>query len=403
MKTEDALARLSLSSLRLHPDDLHAVVRELAVTIGLDDLRIHVVDLEQRQLVPLPVPDAEATEALAVDDSEAGRAYRLERPVIEDGTSILWLPLLDSAERFGVVRATIAPGTPAPEQLEHWTAFVSLVGEILANKQDHGDLIATTRRTSVMSVAAEMRWAMLPPLTFTGRNLAVSGVVLPAYEVAGDTFDYAVNGHLASLVIIDAVGHGLEAARIANLAVGAYRQGRRRGAGTIETYRSMDALVAAEFGDEKFATAQLATLDLRDGRLSWLNAGHPPPMVIRDGRRIDLQGDVCLPVGLAAQQAVASAATVVAEEALAPGDVVLFFTDGITEARSADGAEFGRDRLADLAEQTMASGGPASETVRLLSHAVLAHQAGVLQDDATLLLLSWTGPMPAGVGTPATP
>jgi hypothetical protein len=397
MQTEEALARLSLASLRLHPDDVHGLARELAEQIGLGDLRVHLVDMEQRTLVPLPVEGEKSTEAptLGVDESIAGRAYRLQQPVVvgEAGRPHVWLPLLDSTERLGVVRATIDPAATTDERIDGWMAFVSLVGEVIANKQDYGDLFTVTRRTSPMSVAAEMRWAMLPPLTFTGRNVAISGVVLPAYAVAGDTFDYAVNGDVAHLAIIDAVGHGLEAARIANLAVGVYRNGRRRRDGLADTYRSMDEHVAAEFGDDKFATAQLAALDLSTGRLSWLNAGHPPPMVIRNRRRLDLSCEVCLPVGLSSHHGVAEG--IVAEQSLEPGDVVLFFTDGITEARSSGGEEFGRDRLADLAERAVAAGRPSAETARLLSHAVLAHQADVLQDDATLLLLSWTGPSAA--------
>jgi serine phosphatase RsbU (regulator of sigma subunit) len=158
----------------------------------------------------------------------------------------------------------------------------------------------------------------------------------------------------------------------------------------LDTYRSMDELVALEFGEEKFATAQLATLELSTGRLRWLNAGHPAPMVIRNGRRVDLGSDIGLPVGLGGPDPVVNA------ESLEPDDVLLLFTDGITEARSVDGTEFGRERLADLTERAVAAGQPSAETVRLLSHAVLGHQVDVLQDDATLLLVSWTGPDPAG-------
>src|SRR4051812_42804896 len=204
MRTGDVLARLSHASLRLHPDDIHDVVRELGAAIGLDDLVLHLVDLEQRVLVPLPYGGATLAESIGVDSSTGGRAYRTQEPIVDGAT--LWLPLLDSAERFGVVRASLADaGSATPEQIDEWMAFASLVGEVVANKQDHGDVVATTRRTAPMSVAAELRWAMLPPLTFTGRNMTVSGIVLPTYSIAGDTFDYAVNGDVAHIVIIDAV------------------------------------------------------------------------------------------------------------------------------------------------------------------------------------------------------
>jgi serine phosphatase RsbU (regulator of sigma subunit) len=78
-------------------------------------------------------------------------------------------------------------------------------------------------------------------------------------------------------------------------------------------------------------------------------------------------------------------------EDLEPQDAVLLYTDGVTEARAPDGALFGTDRLADLLEREAASGQSAEELLRRLVQAVLDHQAGGLRDDATLLLVQWTG------------
>jgi len=78
-----------------------------------------------------------------------------------------------------------------------------------------------------------------------------------------------------------------------------------------------------------------------------------------------------------------------AVERLDPGDRVLLYTDGITEAHDAGGRLFGLRRLVELAERRPTTELPAQETVRRLSHAVLHHQRGRLQDDAGLLLLDW--------------
>ena len=80
-----------------------------------------------------------------------------------------------------------------------------------------------------------------------------------------------------------------------------------------------------------------------------------------------------------------------AEEALEPGDQVVFFTDGVTEARAPDGTFFGVDRLADLVSRASAGGNPVPETLRRLVHSILDHQAGDLQDDATAVLVEWKG------------
>ncbi len=394
-----AFSSLALSSSRLHPDDIPLLVANEAAKLGSADTTIYLSDMEQRLLVPLQAPGARPADPMSIDGTIAGRAYRTQRPVTVAGATTAegsngagataWLPLLDSAERIGAVSYALDE-EPDGQLLGQLAAFSNLVGELIANKADYGDSITRTRRIQDMTLAAEMRWSLLPPLTFTGRNLTISGIVEPAYEIAGDTFDYAVNDNTAHVVIIDAVGHGLEAARIADLAVSAYRHGRRRDLGPVETYREMDQILSQQFGHEKFATAQLATLDIANGQLCWLNAGHPPPMVIRRGHRIDLVAEVSLPIGLSHSHD--GGDPKMAATALEPDDVVLFFSDGVVEARSVEGEEFGRDRLGDMTVRALAAGQEPAETMRLLGHAILAHQLGVLQDDATLLILTWHGP-----------
>ena len=78
----------------------------------------------------------------------------------------------------------------------------------------------------------------------------------------------------------------------------------------------------------------------------------------------------------------------IAEEWLQPGDRIVFYTDGITEARDTAGRFFGIDGLVEHLERA-AAGQPAPETLRRISHDVLDHQGGTLQDDATLLIAEW--------------
>jgi serine phosphatase RsbU (regulator of sigma subunit) len=79
---------------------------------------------------------------------------------------------------------------------------------------------------------------------------------------------------------------------------------------------------------------------------------------------------------------------------LQPGDRVLLFTDGVVEERLDGGEQFGEDRLRQLLEQTSAERLTAAETVRRLSHALMAARRGRTSDDASLLLLEWKGPPP---------
>ena len=387
---ETVFGRLIDKSHRLHPDRLAPMVARELGPLGMSDVVVYVVDFEQHLLMPVPGEGLPDRDPLDIDATAAGRAFRTERLIEEperpgtDASVRMWIPMVDGSERLGILAVTVAS---VDDVLRRRALHVAaIVASMVVTKKHYGDCIELTRRLRPMDLAAELRWTMLPPLTYVDDRVAVSGVLVPAYEIAGDSFDYAMNGEVAHVAIVDAMGHGLEASRMANLALASYRSSRRQGLDLIASYGALDRIVTAEFGPDKFVTGQLASLDVTTGTLTWLNAGHPPPVLLR-GRSstIDLIADVSLPMGLG------DVSPTLAEAALEPGDCVLFFTDGVSEARSADGTLFGRRRLGELLVQVSADGEKPAEMMRRLCHAVLAHQNDTLQDDATLLVLCWMG------------
>jgi serine phosphatase RsbU (regulator of sigma subunit) len=291
---------------------------------------------------------------------------------------------LDGLERLGVVQLIFAAREErASEQDLH--AFAALLAEIVVVKNAYGDLFRSVRRRQPMSLAAEVAWHLLPPLTFGTDRLVISCVLAPAYDVGGDCFDYSVGDRTAHFAIFDAMGHGLGAGWLATVAVAAYRNGRRAGRDFRATLESIDRAIRTEFGRGKFVTAVLAELDLASGQLRWHLAGHPAPLLIRSGRVVaSLSSPPGLPLGL-------GGAREVFDTALEPGDRVLLFTDGVTEARSADGQFFDDARLADLVIRESAAGRPAPETLRRLMHALLRHRTGHRNDDATAMFVEWRG------------
>lgn len=365
------------------PNQLLEVTRAAAGTVGVTVPNLFLIDMEQRLLQPFP--GSATTEAQAVDATVAGRAYRsLERVEVEgDGTERrLYLPLLDGSERLGVMEVELGPDADVPRNL--FESLAVLVAELLMSKRLYGDAVVRTRRVRDMLLAAEIQWELLPPLTLVTPDVTITGILEPCYEVGGDVFDYAFNPPLVHVLLADAMGHGLDSSMIASLVIGAYRNCRRGGLGLVETYERVDAVVGERFGPDRFATANLAELDCRTGLLRWINAGHPPPMHVRGGKVVGrLEQPPWLPIGFG------DGSPEVAEFQLQPGDAVLWFTDGVVEARSADGGFFGEARLADLLERAIASQTPAPEILRRLTHAVLEHQGGELQDDATLLYVGW--------------
>ncbi len=240
-------------------------------------------------------------------------------------------------------------------------------------------------------LAAEMQHTTLPPLTFGSDRVVISGLLAPAYEVGGDVFDYAINGGTAHVAVFDAVGHGLQASLLSTLAVSCYRNCRRAGLDLADTACRIDEALDEMFGGERFVTALIGQLDLDTGLFRWVNAGHPAAMLLRGAQVVkELEGEPALPLGLSSLAGGSGpAAFPVTTESLQPGDRILLLTDGVDEARTEDGAFFGRDRLADFVAREAATGLPTPEVMRRLQQAVLRHQVGQLQDDATTLLVEW--------------
>ena len=169
------------------------------------------------------------------------------------------------------------------------------------------------------------------------------------------------------------------------------RNARRSGLGLAATVIALDACIAAQFGPDKFLTGIVGELHVPSGSGSGSPCGHPPAFLVREGQVVKrLGGVVGVPVGLD----LLDGAPEVGHERLQPGDRLVLFTDGVTEARDADGAFFGEDRLADFITREAADDRPVAETLRRLNLAVLRHQHGRLQDDATTVILEWRVPEP---------
>ena len=376
-----------LSAARLSvPDRVASLLADRGKALGADDVVVYLADQEQYVLVPVPTTSDGDRQPLNIDATLAGRCFRHVELQEAQGGREVWVPLLDGLERLGVVQLKFSDLTVrVDDELLH--AFAAMVAEMVLVKDAYGDLFTLVRRRETMSLAGEIAWNLMPPLTFGTERVVVSCVLAPAYDVGGDSFDYAVDDTTARLAIFDAMGHGLQAGLLATVAVAAYRHARRTGRSLVETVLAIDAAIADTFAEEQFVTAVLAELDLATGRLKWHCAGHPAPLLLRGIRVVQsLPGQPGLPLGLGT---VLGADPMIQEYSLEPGDRLLFYTDGVTEARDSDGDLFGTERLADLVTRATAAGHPAPETMRRLMHAILDHQNGVLQDDATTMFVEW--------------
>ena len=367
------------------PDVLAAAAAELGAT----DLVVYLVDFGQTSLEPLPdrMTHAEVAVTEAVATTMAGRAFTDQRVVTAERDQGLrvWVPLIEGSDRTGVIALTV-PGAD-DDLLEAFEDLGLLAGYLIAAQARCTDVYNLYRRRHRMSVPASLQWDLLPPLVLETDTVSVAGLVEPAYDVGGDCFDYAANGGMFDLALMDAMGHGLHSAVLAGLAMGVYRHGRREARSLDSMHDSIATALREQYEDASFVTGVLLRLAVDRGELTWISAGHPPPLLIRGGRVVgELSGRPAPPWGLI--DGPASVTT----DALEPGDSVLLYTDGVVEARTPGGELFGLDRLVDLTQAHASDLLRPEEIVRRLVGSVLTHRDADLRDDATVVLLRWDGP-----------
>lgn len=387
LSSMEAVRRLMDLRHRGRAEDLPTVLAAAAPLLDAESATVLLVDYGQLALHPLRGTTLDGPGALAVEDTLAGRAFTsAEQQWSDEGDGgTLWLPLLHGAERLGVLelRVKAYPPAAARHDLE---VIAALVAELIASRRFYGDAVEHTRRRLPMQLAAEIIWNQLPPLTFAVDGTMITAVLEPCYEVGGDAFDYAANGDVLHVALFDTVGHGISASALTTLTLNTYRNARRSGLSLTDTCRSIDKWIRAQYPGA-FVTALLAELDVPTGVYRRVSAGHPAELLLRGDRvRPALPTPNTLPLGLGH---LLPRPPQVVEEHLEPGDTLVFYTDGITEARDAAGELFGVDRLGEFLMETLRAGMSAPETMRRLIHTIVSYEEGELRDDATAAMLQW--------------
>jgi sigma-B regulation protein RsbU (phosphoserine phosphatase) len=210
-----------------------------------------------------------------------------------------------------------------------------------------------------------------------GLDLAV--MWQPAGGVGGDCFDVIASSSALGVTIADVAGKGMPAALLMSNLQAAVRAFAQDGAAPCAVAASVNRLMSRHMISGRFITFCFAWIDPARQRVIYVNAGHNPPLLVRANGRVDRLTEGGLVLGVFPD------ATFAQEEVPAtPGDRLVFYTDGITEARSASGEEFGEGRLADAAAACRAE--TADEMKARLTAAVHQFTGGMFDDDATIIV-----------------
>ena len=209
-------------------------------------------------------------------------------------------------------------------------------------------LEAERRTAHDLAIAQQVQTRLFPQRQPPVRTLAYAGVCHPARTVGGDYYDFLdLGSRRLGLVIADIAGKGIGAALLmANLQAALRSQCATAWEKPEQFLRSVHQLLYENTADGDYATLFFAEYDDDTRKLRYANCGHPPALLLHGDNSFERLRATCTVVGLFEKWDCA-----MEERELAPGDAVLLYTDGVTEALNGEGEEFGEERLLEAARQ----------------------------------------------------
>jgi serine phosphatase RsbU (regulator of sigma subunit) len=375
-------------------DAVEAITRVVGKALRARAVSFLIADLSGRALVRLayvPLDDAadgtashrgdEVATVMPFDGGIPEQALRTQVIQVQSRPAgwTVWAPVTERGEAIGLLELTL-PVEPDPRALAEINQTAHLLSFVVIANRRHTDLFEWGQRTTPFNLSAEIQRRLLPAaFTCEAGAFTLSGWLEPAATVGGDTFDYSLARDVLHFSVTDAMGHGVASALTATLGVGSLRNSRRRGLSLAEQADAANAAVTEFAGDTStFLTAVLGRVDLPTGTCQLVNAGHLPPLLIRDGEVEPMQLPRNFPLGMLPDSTYRAG-----EVTLLPGDRLVIITDGMLERQAAT-----LDLAAEL--RLLAELHP-REAVRALADAVLEVAGPVLADDATLMIIDWYG------------
>jgi serine phosphatase RsbU (regulator of sigma subunit) len=387
-------ARLDLGELLAAVEDAppfaaaDVLGRHLATAMNAREVSFLIADFGGRALIRLGhsgrLDDArargyETAERVPLLGSPQGRALATQTVEIEAGEDCrVFAPVTNRGEAIGVLELSLTEPPDEETVADIALAAHALAYVIIANRR-FTDLFEWGQRSVPLSLAAEIQHRLLPAAyTCEAGQFTLAGWLEPAGDVGGDTFDFAMERNTLHLSMTDAMGHEVNAALLATVLVGALRNARRAGSTLGEQVGVASDELAANAHRSGFVTGQVVRIDLRAGVANIVNAGHPAPLRLRDGRVEPLILEADPPFGT-----VHGHRYQVQPLPLAPGDRLMFFTDGIIERNTTE---------IDIAAMLLDSADMhPREAVQHLIQAILEATGGALNDDATAMCVDWHG------------
>jgi phosphoserine phosphatase RsbU/P len=296
---------------------------------------------------------------------------RADMPNEEKRIGVLYL---DSREKGSVLSRT------ARAALETLATEAALAIE---NARMYRETLDKAKMEQEMKIAADIQRALLPEPHRVGGFFDAIGASLPCRSIGGDFFDYVdlPDGEFG-FAVGDVAGKGAPAALLTAVLQGVFSSQASSGSGPAMTLSRVNQALIRRSIESRFATALYGVI-APDGRLTYCNAGHNPPLLVRTDGAVERLEKGGLILGLF-EHATFEEDTVV----MKPGDLLITFSDGVTEALSVSGEEFGESRLLECVQALR--GATVPELLEAILASVREFTIGAVQsDDVTALVLRY--------------
>ncbi len=321
---------------------------------------------------------------LMIDTASDGKLGTADSIRLQGITSILAAPLFVDEQVIGLIylEARLGKRSFTEEDLRLLTSLANTAAIKIQNQRLQADAAAKQRIEREMALAWDIQRRLLPQQAPELEGTELFGRTAPSRTVSGDYFDFFVREDgTADIVVADVCGKGMGASLLAASVQAAFQAWATENVPPDRLCAKLNDLVFRRTSPEKFVTFITALYDPRSGSFLYTNAGHNPGILLRaDGTRelLAAQGP---PLGLFPGRTYGSGRI-----ALAPGDLLALYTDGVTEATDPDDEEFGLERLVSLLKRFRDR--PLEEIESAVTEGLLAFASGVpFADDRTMVLL----------------
>src|SRR5437016_7639883 len=289
--------------------------------------------------------------AVLTSDAQADPRFAGGTVVLQGVRSVLAVPLGVGQKVFGIIYADspLAEGRFTEDHLKVLTTLASVAAIRVENARLAEEQLERERLERELQVASEIQQRFQPASAPQVTGYELQGISFPCYEIGGDYYDFIQRADGRMVVALgDVSGKGTAAALLMSSLHASVHAQVDIHESLVKTIGAVNRYLVESIPPNRFVTLFYAELDPKSGSLSFLNAGHNPPLIVHAGGTMEQLASGGLPLGIMADADFREGRT-----RLYPGDVLVIYSDGVSEAVNPNGEEFGATRLYEVVARNL--------------------------------------------------